>query len=237
MSTAGSTGAAGGSACTNRSLRASQSVSAHTTCAGSRRQYSGCARTIDVDAGMHQRAGRQSSQRNRLRAPGEGVVFARRRRVAPAAPHRDAGLHRAVEHPVQRDVRQRRARPWPACDVSMRAPEPDFLNVFRRRDQVTGERNMPAVDRDRVPARDDVGQWFARRLPTRHRRPCPRAPKTVREHRFRGARPVVPPATGRAASPAECDVCVAGHRWPAHSPSGRAARRRCRAAGSGRAAQ
>ena len=43
-SASGTTGAVDGSACTSRSLRASHSVSAHTTWAGSRRQYSGCAR-------------------------------------------------------------------------------------------------------------------------------------------------------------------------------------------------
>ena len=91
---------------------------------------------VDVDAGVHQRAGRQPSQRNRARAPGEGVAFARRRRFAVArVPHRDTGLHRAVEHPVQRDIRQRPARPWPARDVAMRPAEPDFVDAFRRRRQ------------------------------------------------------------------------------------------------------
>ena len=67
--------------------------------------------------------------------------------------------------------------PGPPATSRCAPAEPDFLNAFRRRDQVTGERNMAAVDRDRMPARDDVGQWFARRLPSRHLHHVPESQK------------------------------------------------------------
>ena len=193
MSTAGSTGAAGGPAVHQPfAAREPIRVGPHHM-GGQPPPVLRMCPQIDVDAGVHQRACGQPSQRNRARAPGEGVVFTRRGRFAVArVPHRDAGLDRAVEHPVQRDIRQRPTRPWAARDVAMRPAEPDFVDAFRRRDKVM--RTVAAVNRDRVPARDDVGQRFARPVPTRHIRPCPRVPKTVREHRFRDVRPVGRPA-------------------------------------------
>ena len=83
----------------------------------------------------------------------------------------------------------------------MRPAEPDFFDAIRCCHKMM--RTEAAVDRDRVPARDDIGHRFTRRLPTRHVQHVPEPQKLYGNTDFAvsirsGSTPTVPSSRVRA---------------------------------------
>ena len=131
---------------------------------------------VHVDAGVHQRVGRQRPERNRARASANASRSVGPGPVAVLGADRRSGPDRTVENPVERDVGQRPAGPRTARDIAMRAAEPDLSIrslLARRGVRRTGRSRRRSRPRGGLRRHWTAGSRRHPRQPHPHRVPQP----------------------------------------------------------------